>query len=69
MMQDQQLLGPERELSVGPSLVIGELHLAGPVEKLDDGAHLPTHEALCGHVGQQSNDIKKAWCNVQGVLR
>jgi hypothetical protein len=50
MMQDQQLLRSESELSVGPSLVVGELHLARTVENLDDSADLPTHETLRGHV-------------------
>ena len=68
-MQHQQLLRSKRELSVGPSLVVRELHLASTVENLDNGAHLPAHETLRGHVGQERYNIEEAWCRVQGVLR
>lgn len=40
MMQDEELIGSERQLRVGPSVVAGELDLEGTVEKLYDGPDL-----------------------------
>ena len=41
MMEDEELVGRQRELSVGLPIVVRELDLAGTIQEFHDGANLP----------------------------
>ena len=50
MVQDEELVWRERELSVRLALVIRELDFAGAIQELHDGADLTAQEAVRGHL-------------------
>ncbi len=59
MVQDEQLIGPKRELSVRTPLIVGELDFERrPVELVDDGSDLAPYERVLGKVLEQRNDIE-----------
>jgi hypothetical protein len=50
MMEDQKLIGRERQLRVGLALVVGEFDFVGAVQQFHDGADLAAQEAVRRHV-------------------
>lgn len=60
MMQDQELVGLQREFRVGLSFIVGEFNLVGAIQELHDGADLSAPEAMHGHMRQERHDVQQA---------
>jgi hypothetical protein len=58
-MKDQELVRRDRQLGVRLALIVGEFDFGRAVQKLHDGAHLATHEAVGGHVREKSDDSSR----------
>ena len=61
MMEDEELVGRQRELSVGLPVVVREFDLAGTIEEFHNRANLPAQEPVRGHIRQESDDIQQVW--------
>lgn len=58
MVQDEELIGLQRELSVGPPLIVAKLHLVSTIQVFHDGADLPPHQPMLRKIQEKGNDIQ-----------
>ena len=66
MMENEELVGRQRELSVGLPVVVREFDFAGTIEEFHDRANLPAQKPVRGHIRQESHDIQQVWRIVHG---
>jgi hypothetical protein len=62
--QHQELVGCQREFRVRLPFVVGTFHLMGTIEEFNDGADLPAHETMRGHIHEERHDIEQVWCGL-----
>ena len=68
-MQDQELVGLEREFGVGPSFIVAEFDLIGTVEEFHDRADLTPNQAMLRQIREQSNNVQELRFPTHSVRR
>jgi len=59
-VQNQELVGAERELRVSPTAIIRELDLVRVgAEDFNGCPYLAAHQAVIGQIGRQGDDIEE----------